>query len=81
MFEKLENDTVKCIACSHYCTIRNNQRGICGIRFNVKGQLYLAPYGYPSAMHMDPMEKKPFYHFHPNNGIISFGVIGCNFRC
>lgn len=55
--------------------------GHCGVRYNKNGKLYLSLYGYPCAVHIDPVEKKPLYHFLPNTQILSIGTIGCNFKC
>lgn len=70
-----------CLACSHYCKIAEDKRGICGVRQNVKGDLFLLVYGLAAAMHVDPIEKKPLYHFLPGTDILSFGTVGCNLHC
>lgn len=75
------SDAVQCLCCGHYCKIQNNRCGVCGVRVNRDGALRLAVFAYPNAVHMDPMEKKPMYHFYPNQQILSLGTIGCNFKC
>lgn len=74
-------EVVRCTACPHYCRIKPGKVGVCGIRYNLSGQLYLSVWAKPSAIHIDPMEKKPLYHFHPGQRILSLGTIGCNFKC
>ncbi len=80
LYEKLENDKVRCLACSHYCVIFNGKRGICKVRFNKDGKLYV-PYGYVAGLGNDPVEKKPLYHFLPGTNTMTFGMFGCNFHC
>lgn len=72
---------VRCSACSHRCIISDGNMGICGVRKNVRGKLYSLVYGKALGLGVDPIEKKPFYHFYPSKGILSFGTVGCNFRC
>lgn len=81
LFKKLANGFVQCTACNHYCKIAQDKTGICGVRKNVKGILYLLVYGKACAFNIDPIEKKPLYHFMPGTEILSFGTVGCNFRC
>lgn len=81
LYKKLENKKVQCIACSHRCLIDEGKRGICGIRKNVNGKLQLLVYGLVVSENVDPIEKKPLYHFLPNTKSYSIGTIGCNFRC
>ncbi|OGI15135.1 AmmeMemoRadiSam system radical SAM enzyme [Candidatus Micrarchaeota archaeon RBG_16_49_10] len=81
LFERLGKKTVKCTACSHYCKIPEGGTGICGIRKNAKGELHLLTYGKPLGLQVDPIEKKPLYHFLPGSEILSFGTYGCNFAC
>jgi pyruvate formate lyase activating enzyme len=81
MFKQLKDKTVKCLACSHYCIIPEGQVGLCGIRKNIKGNLYLLVYGKAAAVNIDPIEKKPLYHFLPGSRIFSFGTLGCDFGC
>lgn len=81
LYEKKANNSVKCAACSWYCNIPENQTGVCGVRENIKSDLYLLVYGKPAATHIDPIEKKPLFHFLPGTEIYSFGTYGCNFSC
>lgn len=74
-------DLVRCLACRHYCTIPEGETGICGVRMNRGGKLKLLVYGYPVAVHLDPMEKKPLYHFLPGQKVLSIGTVGCNLSC
>jgi pyruvate formate lyase activating enzyme len=80
-YEKLEKKLVKCKLCPHECFIRNNERGICGVRENKDGILYSLVYGKAIAKAIDPVEKKPLFHFYPGSSVYSFATIGCNFRC
>ena len=72
---------VRCLACRHYCTIPEGATGICGVRMNRGGKLQLMVYGNPAAVHLDPMEKKPLYHFLPGQKVFSIGTVGCNLSC
>ena len=80
-FEKESNNVVKCLLCPHLCRINPGKSGICGVRYNDNGTLQAASYGKLSALHLDPIEKKPLYHFHPGTRILSAGSIGCNLNC
>lgn len=80
-YKKIDAQTLECLACSHFCKIKEGNAGICGIRQNIGGKLYLLTYGKAAAAHIDPIEKKPFFHFQPGSSSYSFGTIGCNFRC
>lgn len=79
--KKLADQKVQCLACCHKCVIAEGRTGICGVRKNVKAELDLLIYGKPVAIHVDPIEKKPLYHFLPSTKILSLGTFGCNFRC
>jgi pyruvate formate lyase activating enzyme len=81
LYERLEDQAVKCSVCNHRCTIREGHHGICGVRVNEGGTLYAATYGKISAEAVDPIEKKPLFHFLPGTLSYSLGSIGCNFRC
>jgi len=81
LFEKLENRKVKCHVCAHECTIADGKRGICGVRKNRGGTLFTLIYNTVSSEGVDPIEKKPLYHFLPGTLSYSQGTIGCNFRC
>ena len=72
---------VRCELCPHNCVIRPDQSGICGVRRNDGGTLTLPFYGRASALAMDPIEKKPLYHFYPGRNILSIGFLGCSLRC
>ncbi|MEM4637690.1 MAG: AmmeMemoRadiSam system radical SAM enzyme [Candidatus Woesearchaeota archaeon] len=80
-FYKKEKETIICNLCPHNCRINNNKKGICGTRININGQFYSMVYGKVSAIHVDPIEKKPLYHFYPGEKILSIGTIGCNLFC
>ncbi len=71
----------KCSLCNHYCEIQDNCTGVCGGRLNQGGELRLLTYGRAAGFAIDPIEKKPFYHFKPGTRCLSFGTPGCNFRC
>ena len=79
-YSKIEGP-VQCCLCPHQCIIQNGQYGICKVRTNQNGILYSSVYGKLIAKHLDPIEKKPLYHFHPGMQILSIGTIGCNFNC
>lgn len=81
LYQRLKNNIVKCTACRHYCTIGSGKTGICGVRQNKNGDLYLLVYGNAVAVNIDPIEKKPLYHFLPDSKILSLGTVGCNFAC
>ncbi len=70
-----------CTLCQHYCKIKEGSTGICGVNKNVGDTIECLVYGYPSALNIDAMEKKPLYHFLPGSKILSLGTVGCNFHC
>ena len=80
LVQKNEDLTVRCLACGHRCLIRDGRRGVCRVRFNRQGKLYV-PWGYVAALQADPIEKKPFYHFLPGSTALTFGMLGCDFHC
>lgn len=80
-YEKISDGKVKCFLCSHYCTIPPGKRGICAVRENRDGTLYSFVYGKVIARHIDPIEKKPLFNFHPGSRSYSIATVGCNFRC
>ncbi len=80
-YEKLEGNKVRCNLCHHRCILRDGQFGICKVRKNIGGKLYTLVYGRPIAMHVDPIEKKPLFHFLPGSRAFSIATVGCNFRC
>jgi pyruvate formate lyase activating enzyme len=75
------NGVVKCLACAHGCTVAEGHSGICGVRRNVHNQLQSLVYGLPVSIGLDPIEKKPLYHFLPGSTALSLGTFGCNFTC
>lgn len=81
LYEKLEDKLVHCYLCAHSCRIAEQKFGFCGVRQNINGILYTHVYAQPCAMHVDPIEKKPLYHFLPGSSAFSIATIGCNFRC
>ena len=72
---------IVCLLCAHRCKLSQGATGICGINQNQEGHLKCLVYGYPTALHIDPVEKKPLYHFLPSSQTLSLGTVGCNFRC
>ena len=81
LYQKLEEGAVQCSLCNHRCRIKDGRFGICGVRKNVEGTLYAMTYGKVSAEAVDPIEKKPLFHFLPGSLSYSLGSVGCNFRC
>ncbi len=82
LFEKYENtDSLRCLLCPHFCLIQPGESGICGVRENSGEKISLTTYGVISGYALDPVEKKPLYHFYPGKYIISVGSYGCNLRC
>ena len=80
LYEKLDDNKVRCYACAHRCVIFDGQRGICRVRFNRGGQLFV-PHGYVAGLQSDPIEKKPFFHVLPGAEALTFGMLGCSFHC
>lgn len=76
-----DEESITCLLCKHYCTLKKNGHGICGINYNIDSKLLNKTYSHPSALHIDPIEKKPLYHFLPSSKSLSIGTVGCNFRC
>jgi len=72
---------MECNKCHHFCQIAENQTGLCGVRQNIQGEIKLLSYGKAAAANIDPIEKKPLFHFLPNSLTFSFGTLGCNFFC
>lgn len=81
MFYTVEGENVRCTLCPHFCNLRDEQVGRCGVRQNIGGKLYSLNYERVTAYNYDPIEKKPLYHFYPGNTIFSFGSYGCNLGC
>lgn len=80
-YTPLAADEVQCTLCPHGCILADGQRGRCRTRENRNGRLYSMAYGNPCAVHVDPIEKKPFYHFLPTAATFSIATAGCNLRC
>lgn len=80
-FWQLKKDKIQCQLCNHYCLIAQNKTGLCGVRKNIKGKLYSLVYGKVIAENIDPIEKKPLFHFLPGSLSYSIATVGCNFRC
>ena len=81
LYEKIEDNLVKCFLCAHHCRIKPDKRGICGVRENRSGILYSLVYGMLIAENVDPVEKKPLFHVYPGSKSFSIATVGCNFRC
>lgn len=81
LYEKLPQKKVRCLNCAHYCLIAPGKRGICGVRENQEGKLYALNFGKVCALHIDPIEKKPFFHFLPGSYSLSIATVGCNLKC
>jgi pyruvate formate lyase activating enzyme len=81
LFFRQAQNSVVCELCAHGCTIKDDRRGICGVRENRGGVLYSLVYGELVAEHIDPIEKKPMFHFLPGSLCYSISTVGCNFRC
>jgi len=80
LWERLDDRRIRCYACGHLCPIFEGQAGVCKVRFNRGGTLYV-PWGYVDGVHADPIEKKPFFHVLPGSVAYSFGMLGCSFHC
>src|SRR5271169_389783 len=80
LYEKLDRNWVRCFACGHYCKIPDGQPGVCKVRYNRGGTLFV-PWGYVGGVQCDPIEKKPFFHAHPGALAYSFGMLGCDLHC
>ncbi len=80
-WELAPDGRVHCFLCPRHCRLRDGQAGFCSIRANRDGRLRLLTYGAPAAVHVDPIEKKPLYHFLPGSPVLSLGTVGCNLGC
>lgn len=80
-YTKTEDGLIQCLKCPHECKLADGDTGFCRNRINVKNKLYSIAYGNPCAVHIDPIEKKPFFHFLPSAKSFSVAIAGCNFRC
>jgi pyruvate formate lyase activating enzyme len=81
LWKPLKDEQVQCRLCSHFCRIDPGRRGLCGVRENQAGALRTLVYGLPAAINVDPVEKKPLYHFLPGTRTFSLGTMGCNMSC
>ena len=73
--------SLKCELCPNNCIILEGKSGLCLARTNIKGKLYSTAYGHPCSINIDPIEKKPLYHYFPGEKILSIGTFGCNIFC
>ena len=80
-YKKIGEKKVKCFLCAHHCIIKDGKRGICHVRENRGGTLYSLVYGKVISTNIDPIEKKPLFHFLPGSTSYSIATVGCNFRC
>ncbi len=80
-YNKAKDDKLICTLCQHYCHIGVGNTGICGVNKNTGEKIECLVYGYPAVIHVDPVEKKPLYHFLPKTKTLSLGTVGCNFKC
>ena len=80
LYERMDRDWVRCVACGHRCKIAPDHDGICKVRFNRGGKLFV-PWGYVGGVQLDPVEKKPFFHAYPGTRALSFGMLGCDYHC
>jgi len=80
-YQKGEQQVVHCSLCHHRCTVKDGQKGICGVRENRGGTLYSLVYGKSISENVDPIEKKPLFHFFPGTRSLSIATAGCNFKC
>jgi pyruvate formate lyase activating enzyme len=80
LYEKLDGNRIRCVACGHRCPIPDGFRGVCQVRFNQGGTLRV-PFGYVAGVQCDPIEKKPFFHVRPGALAYSFGMLGCDLHC
>ncbi|MBD3264591.1 MAG: AmmeMemoRadiSam system radical SAM enzyme [Candidatus Omnitrophica bacterium] len=80
-WEKLKDSLVQCRLCPRLCVLKPGEKGFCKARKNIKGKLFTLTYGYPVALHPDPIEKKPLFHVYPGSDSYSIATAGCNLRC
>jgi pyruvate formate lyase activating enzyme len=81
LYKKLNGGKIECRTCPHYCHINPGEKGICKVRINIEGQLFVSNYGKTVALNIDPIEKKPLFHFLPGTDTLSLAAAGCNFHC
>lgn len=79
--KKIDNETLQCEICPRFCKLKVNQEGFCFARKNVNNEIVSTRYGKTTGLAIDPIEKKPLYHFYPNSKVLSFGTLGCNMGC
>ena len=80
-YQKVVNNKVQCEICPRRCKLSENQSGFCYVRKNINNKIVLDTYGYNTGLAIDPVEKKPLYHFYPSSKVLSFGTLGCNMGC
>src|SRR3954463_1497181 len=80
LWEAIDDHRIRCYSCGHECPIPEGQAGVCKVRYNQGGRLYV-PWGYVGGVQCDPIEKKPFFHVHPGALAYSFGMLGCDLHC
>jgi pyruvate formate lyase activating enzyme len=80
LIEREANGDIRCFACGHRCLVKPGRDGVCRVRFNENGQLWV-PHGYVGALACDPIEKKPFFHVLPGSDALTFGMLGCDYHC
>ncbi len=80
-YQKNFNNKVQCLICPRECILSEGQRGYCYVRMNKNNEIFLETYGYNTGLAIDPIEKKPLYHFYPSSKVLSFGTFGCNMGC
>ncbi len=80
LYTEMPEGKLQCYACAHRCVIRPGLRGICQVRYNADGKLFV-PWGYVGSLQCDPTEKKPFYHLYPGSDTLTFGMLGCDLHC
>ncbi len=78
--ERLTADRVRCCLCAHRCVIADGKRGLCRVRENCEGTLYTLVWGHTITQRVDPIEKKPLFHFYPGSTVYSVATPGCTFR-
>ena len=80
LYEPIDERRIRCYACGHACPIPDGAVGVCKVRFNRGGTLFV-PWGYVGGVQCDPVEKKPFFHVAPGSRAFSFGMLGCDLHC
>src|SRR5712672_1205842 len=80
LYREIGEGKLECFSCGHRCIIGEGKDGICRVRFNRGGKLFV-PHGYFGALQLDPVEKKPFFHALPGSLAMSFGMLGCDYHC